>query len=277
MIKEAGLTRHAGADFVWPPVNIEMQNPPSVLVRSPRSEIRTESEALLQGDLPIERVQQLEGAAEADGKTSALVVEIGGIAMYPAIIPESSDYHGTLQDIAHEWMHHYLFFTPLGRAYFSSAKLTTINETVADDVGRELGERMFALYPPPAPAVADAAPPASAPPATMPPAQAIDFTLEMRALRRQVEALLADGKIDEAERAMEDKREFLAQNGYYIRRLNQAYFAFHGSYADSAGSIDPIGPKLAQLRDQSSSLKDFVGRVRRVTSEDALDRALATP
>src|SRR6185312_4017762 len=88
VIKEAGLTRHAGGDFVWPPVNIEMQNPPSVLVESPRSEIRTESESLLQGDLPIERVQQLEGAAEADGKTSALVVEIGGIAMNPAIIPE---------------------------------------------------------------------------------------------------------------------------------------------------------------------------------------------
>ena len=61
---------------------------------------------------------------------------------------------------------------------------------------------------------------------------------------------------------MEEKRVFLAANGYYIRRLNQAYFAFHGSYADSAGSIDPIGPKLDELRRTSASLREFVSVVR---------------
>ena len=100
--------------------------------------------SLLQGDLPIARVQAIESEAERDGKTSALVVEIGGIAMYPAIIPFDEDYHFILQDIAHEWMHHYLFFAPLGRAYFDSAKLTTLNETVANMVGRELGDMLFA-------------------------------------------------------------------------------------------------------------------------------------
>ena len=94
----------------------------------------------------------------------------------------------------------------------------------------------------------------------------------MRDLRRQVESLLAQGKIDEAERAMEEKREFLAANGYYIRRLNQAYFAFHGSYADSAGSIDPIGPKLDELRRESPSLRDFVTTARELTSTGDLDR-----
>ena len=98
--------------------------------------------------------------------------------------------------------------------------------------------------------------------------------MEMRHLRRQVESLLADGKIDEAERAMEEKRQFLAANGYYIRRLNQAYFAFHGSYADSAGSIDPIGPKLDDLRKKSATLRAFVSVVRGFSSEGDLDRAL---
>ena len=74
---------------------------------------------------------------------------------------------------------------------------------------------------------------------------------------------------------MESKREFLAANGYYIRRLNQAYFAFHGSYADSAGSIDPIGPKLDELRKQSGSLREFVTVARGLGSEGDLDRALA--
>ena len=67
--------------------------------------------------------------------------------MYPAIIPFDEDYHFILQDIAHEWMHHYLYFAPLGRAYFDSPNLTTLNETVANIAGRELGDRLFAEYP----------------------------------------------------------------------------------------------------------------------------------
>ncbi len=274
-IDDAGLTRRFGGDFVWPPVNIEFQDPPAVLVTSPRSEIRKEGETLLQGNLPVERVERIETAAERDGATSALVVQIGGIAMYPAIIPPSGDYHFILQDIAHEWTHHYLYFTPLGRAYFAGAKLTTINETVADIVGNELGDRLFARYPPsitPATTAAEKGAASAAPPAPA----GIDFTKEMRDLRKQVEALLAAGNIDEAERRMEQKRQFLAANGFNIRRLNQAYFAFHGSYADSAGSIDPIGPKLARLRAGSDSLRQFVEEARTLTSESDLDQALST-
>jgi hypothetical protein len=277
VIKEAGLTRHIGGDVVWPPVNIEFQDPPAVLVKSPRAEIKKQSESLLQGDLPIARVQQIEADAERDGKTSALVVEIGGIAMYPAIIPFDEDYHFILQDIAHEWMHQYLYFAPLGRGYFDSAKLTTLNETVANMVGRELGDMLFAEYPlAQPPSYVTIAPIAGSGAAGGDPAPGIDFTMEMRDLRRQVESLLAAGKIDEAERAMEEKRQFLAANGYYIRRLNQAYFAFNGSYADSAGSIDPIGPKLDDLRKKSASLREFVSVVREFGSEVDLDRALGT-
>ncbi len=270
VIKEAGLTRRFGGDIVWPPVNIEFQNPPSVLVKSPRNVIRIESETLLEGDLPIERAEQLEADAERDGKTSALVVQIGGIAMYPAIIPEDSDYAFVMQDIAHEWTHHYLYFTPLGRRYFDSGKLTTLNETVADLVGQELGARLVAEYPLGPSYVTSGGVMAA------PAVDAIDFTAVMRDLRRQVEALLAQGKVDDAERLMEQKRRYLADNGYYIRKLNQAYFAFHGSYADSAGSIDPIGPKLDALRKESPSLKAFVERARDLTSEGDLDRALAS-
>ena len=277
VVKEAGLTRHIGGDVVWPPVNIEFQAPPAVLVQSPRAEIKKRSEALLQGDLPIARVQRIEADAEHDGRTSALVVEIGGIAMYPAIIPFDEDYHYILQDIAHEWMHQYLYFAPLGRGYFDSAKLTTLNETVANMVGRELGDRLLAEYPlAQPPSYVTIAPIRGGGAAGDEVAPGIDFTKEMRELRRQVESLLAEGKIAEAERAMEEKRQFLAVNGYYIRRLNQAYFAFHGSYADSAGSIDPIGPKLDDLRRRSASLREFVSLVRGFESEADLDRALGT-
>jgi hypothetical protein len=269
VVKDLGLTRSAIDEVVWPPVSIEFQDPPSVLVRSPRSEIRKESEGLLQATLPIERVQQIEQQAEADGETSALVVRIGAIAMYPAIIPATSDYHGTLQTIAHEWLHHYLYFAPLGRRYYDSGKLTTLNETVANIGGAEIGDIMYERYPL---AALDRAPQPSAAPPQDP---AIDFTAEMRGLRRDVESLLAQGRIAEAEQKMEEKREFLAGRGYYIRRLNQAYFAFHGSYADTAGSIDPIGPKLQALREESGSVSAFVETARDLTSEQDLDAALA--
>lgn len=290
VINEAGLTRHFGGDIVWPPVNIEFQDPPAVLVKSPRAEIRKESESLLQGDLPIERVRQIESVAERDGVTSALVVQISGIAMYPAIIPPGEDYRYILQDIAHEWMHHYLFFAPLGRSYFQSAKLTTLNETVANMVGRDLGDRLFAEYPlEQPPSYVTIAPLAPAPPDNrgasphgrplVAPSSSrtagIDFTTEMRNLRRQVDALLADGKIAEAEQAMEQKRQFFEANGIYIRRINQAYFAFNGSYADTPGSVDPIGPKLDALRVRQPALRTFVSTVREFTSEEDLDGALA--
>lgn len=270
VIKEEGLTRRFGGDIVWPPVNITFQNPPSVLVKSPRSQIRIESETLLQGNMTIERIEKIEAAAERDGKTSALVVQIGGIAMYPAIIPEDADYAFIMQDIAHEWTHHYLFFTPLGRRYFSSGQLTTLNETVADMVGQEMGARLVAEYPL-GPSYASSGGVLAAPAGA-----GVDFTTVMRDLRRQVEALLKQGKITEAEKLMEQKRRYLAANGYYIRRLNQAYFAFYGSYADTAGSIDPIGPKLDTLRKESPSLKVFVERAQNLTSETDLDKAIAS-
>jgi hypothetical protein len=203
----------------------------------------------------------IEEDAERDGETSALVIRVGAIATYPAIVPPRADYHGTLETIAHEWMHHYLYFTPLGRDYFAGGDLTTLNETVANFAGREL-----ACLIDPCGALARAG--------SAPERQEFDFTAEMRGLRRGVEALLADGEIEEAERLMEARRQVFLDNGYYIRRINQAYFAFHGSYADSPGSIDPIGPKLDELRRESTSLEQFIETVREFQSQADLDAAL---
>jgi hypothetical protein len=73
---------------------------------------------------------------------------------------------------------------------------------------------------------------------------------------------------------MEVERKKLVAEGYGLRRLNQAYFAFHGSYATSPASVDPIGPWLHQLRAQSGSLKAFVDRAAGMTSLDDLLRAI---
>jgi len=97
-----------------------------------------------------------------------------------------------------------------------------------------------------------------------------DFNREMREIRRAVDTYLAQGEIEQAEEFMEEKRRFLASKGYYIRKLNQAYFAFHGTYADRPTSISPIGQELKQLRSQSASLKDFLDAVAGMASRQDL-------
>jgi hypothetical protein len=83
----------------------------------------------------------------------------------------------------------------------------------------------------------------------------------MRRIRQQVDRLLAEGQVTQAEAYMEAERLKLVAQGYNLRKLNQAYFAFHGSYALSPGSVDPIGLQIRQLRASSPSLKIFLDRV----------------
>ena len=66
------------------------------------------------------------------------------------------------------------------------------------------------------------------------------------------------------------------ENGYLVRRINQAYFAFNGFYAFSAGSIDPIGPKLQELFEREGSPGAFLRVVRGITSRTELDQAVAS-
>ncbi len=96
----------------------------------------------------------------------------------------------------------------------------------------------------------------------------------MRETRLEVDRLLAAGRITEAEQYMETRREILVQRGYAIRKLNQAYFAFHGSYAVGPAATDPIGAKLRALRQRTASLAEFVQAVSRLTSVAGLDALL---
>jgi hypothetical protein len=67
-------------------------------------------------------------------------------------------------------------------------------------------------------------------------------------------------------------------HGYVIRKLNQAYFAFYGSYADSpigpAGE-DPVGAAVRELRSRSATLIEFVNRMAWLTSFEDLQKVLA--
>jgi hypothetical protein len=97
-----------------------------------------------------------------------------------------------------------------------------------------------------------------------PAAPVFNFNAEMHITRINADKLLAEGKIDEAETYMELRRRFFWDNGYHIRKLNQAYFAFYGAYADQPGGaagVDPVGTAVRLLRAKSSSLEDFVNRI----------------
>jgi len=75
---------------------------------------------------------------------------------------------------------------------------------------------------------------------------------------------------------MEERRVFFWENGYHLRKLNQAYFAFHGAYADEPGGAagdDPVGAAVRALRASSPSLVDFLNRISWMTSFEQLRKA----
>jgi hypothetical protein len=99
----------------------------------------------------------------------------------------------------------------------------------------------------------------------------------MHTTRITVDGLLARGLIDRAEEFMEHQREYFWKNGYQIRKLNQAYFAFYGAYADQPGGAageDPVGPAVRALRERSLGLEDFLNRISGMTSFDQLTQAV---
>ena len=250
-------------DLFFPPLDFELDRPPKVLAVSPRERIELDRSYLLVPGLEPETVANVESVTEETG-VSALVVNTGGVATYPSVIPELASYRSAVETVIHEWLHQYLAFYPLGRSYFSGQEARTLNETVANLAGRELADLFIQRYGSPTP-----------PPSPSQTSNDFDFRAEMRSLRLRVEELLAEGRVEEAESLMNEKRDEFEALGVYIRRINQAYFAFYGSYADTPGSIDPIGPKLQRLRERSGSVAEFVLLARSLHSEADLDSLLA--
>src|SRR5262249_35075887 len=153
-----------------------------------------------------------ESAVEANNM-AALVVDEVAIATYPTLIPTNTPPSAALQTVAHEWTHIALALTTLGRQYGASPEARAINETTADTVGAEIGNALMLRG-------------GVEPPRTASSGRATDFSVRMRSIRQRVDELLRAGDVEEAERYMEDQRQLLAADGYRIRKLNQAYFAF---------------------------------------------------
>jgi len=263
---------------VLPPVAIRFSPLPDVLIISPRDAIRVDASLTLDG-MSVDRRDALEAAVDADLDVASLVVDIGGMALYPSMVGETDALAWAMETTAHEWVHHYLFFFPLGWQYFDGGNPETriINETTADVLGKEIGRQVLARYYP------DLAPPPAAPaaPAATPQPDAFDFAAEMHTTRVTVDALLAEGRVEDAEAYMAERRAFFHAHGHPIRKINQAYFAFYGGYQgeDNFGTAgeDPIGPAIAALRAQSGSIARFLAVIRGITTREALLAAAGTP
>ena len=255
------------AELLFPPVDFKFEARPNLLIISPRNTIMITNTILLKPDISLEDIENMEQMVE-DLNYSGLVEGVGAIATYPSIVPQTYSLQSVLFKVAHEWLHHYLFFRPLGQNYWANYDMTAINETVADIAGSEIGlfayQRYYGIEVQGVATVSDES------------GSAFDFNKEMRDLRIEVDKLLGAGDIDGAESYMEERRQFLAANGYYIRKLNQAFFAFHGTYADSPTSVSPIGDELRELRNRSSSVGDFIRIAAGITSHgellDLIDR-----
>ena len=262
ILAQQGLTT-AGQPL--PPVAFHLTDLPYAFIISPRDVIRQDANLDVRGDLTLDQQVALEDQVSKPLNVSALIVPLGGIGTYPTMIGQSSDLPWIASVIAHEWTHNYLAFRPLGVNYGKSGALRTMNESTAEGIGIELGAMLIARYypelAPPAAPFRNILPRNVAPPNGPAPAPSFDFQAEMHDTRVATDALLAQGKIDEAEALMEARRRVIWDNGYQIRKLNQAYFAFYGAYPISGGGAagsDPVGGAVRLLRRRSPSIAVFV-------------------
>jgi len=254
----------------FPPVNFELEKPPRLLVISPRYRIESMREVTLQQSLSLEEIEDIEAKVDKLD-VSSVVVELGGMAAYPSFVTEDASLRFTIDAATEEWLHQYLAFKPLGFLYLldlagmsRNYEIATMNESLASMVSKEIGSIIYEKYYPEYETsnknqVAESE---------------FGFNREMREIRKAVDRYLARGEIEQAEKFMEQKRQYLVSKGYYIRKLNQAYFAFYGTYADSPTSISPIGLELKELRSQSVSLRDFLNTVAGMTSRQELRNVL---
>jgi hypothetical protein len=268
LVEEGIFNPLLGVNISFPPLNFTLEEPPCLLVVSPRDRIESMREITLKQGISLEEIEDIE--TEVDQlDVSSLVVELGGFGgTFPTFVSDEGSLRFTIEAVAEEWLHQYLAFTPLGFLYLLDAtglsrnyEIATMNETVAGMVSEEIGAKVYARY-------------YSAYGNGAGQEENEEFNREMRQIRRAVDEYLAQGEIEQAEKFMEEGRQYLESRGYYIRKLNQAYFAFHGTYADSPTSISPIGVEFNELREQSASLKDFLDTAASMTSREDLKKGI---
>ena len=299
------------AGQLLPPISMHFTRIPNLLVTSPRDRIMRQDEIAIV-PMPLEQIVELEQRIEQEQDVATLVVPLGGMALYPAMIRETTNILWAVETFAHEWVHHYLFFFPLGLNYFTTTdnanrEAMIINETVADIFGAEIAELVLRRYYPEfVPETQDNSANSSQMVSYVPENQSdFDYGTEMNLTRVNVDNIMSsiqminehadllrsyghDEKADsyeqlaqyyvlKAEDYMEERRVLFYENGYRIRKMNQAYFAFYGGYQGGIpgiGGEDPIGPAVRDIHAASRNSHSFIKTMRGITSRDELLRVI---
>ena len=255
---------------LWPPVDFRLESPPHVLVTSPREEIRRLDSVLLSPGMTGTQSFEVEENALEQSGLSGIVLSLGGVATYPTFVRDDNSLLRTLDLVAHEWLHAYLFFNPLGQHIGASTEMNSLNETIASLVGEELGiitwERITGetwVDPDDDSADEDEEDP-----------NEFSFDDFMRETRLRTDEILAEGDVEGAESYMDARRIELQEHGFFIRKINQAWFAFNGTYGDSPASVSPIGDQVDELRSLVSDVGDMLRLTRGISSYEEFLRVL---
>lgn len=262
---------------IFPPVLFKITDLPLNLIISPRDKISTIKSVNLNPGMDSLQKDTLEETIFEQYGLSALVEEVGGVGAYPTMVMRSRSISWLTEVVAHEWFHNYLTFYPLGIRYFNDDAMKTINETTANLAGKEVGRQtMFRFYPEylGIPIFQFRKPLTVSREGLV---KSFNYRQEMRETRQRVDYLLSIDRIEQAESYMESRRAFFWEQGYRIRKINQAYFAFYGAYNDTPGGgaagDDPIGSAVQQMRADNLNLKAFIDEIKRVKSfEELIER-----
>ena len=264
-----------------PPVLYHVTDLPKNLIISPRNIIHQEKSISLQPDLSPSEEITLESRVEVNTDFSALVVPVGGVGTYPTMVISTGNLLYLVDTVAHEWTHNLLIFRPLGWNYSKTPALRTMNETAASIAGEEISwfliRRFFGDLIKPEENLSYKTYEASFIPFSPEKQESFNFQKEMYQTRVTVDKLLEQKKVAEAEKFMEARRRIFWENGFKIRKLNQAYFAFYGAYANepfSAAGADPVGNDVRILRARSRNLLSFLQKISWMSTYGQLKQAV---
>ena len=265
VLKEEGFS-------VFPAVRVRITKPPLLLAVSPKDQILYLDRVMLSPDLNDEQIEAVEKQVD-ELNLSSLVVEIGGFgAAYPAIVsPHLSTKH-LVAAAVEEWAHQSLAFRPLGFLYLldslgfsQSPDIISLNETLAGMIADEIGGKAYINYYQGTDRQIGAV-------NTDPD---FNFGREMKETRKNVDLMLDAGRVKEAEQYMESRRLLFIRHGYNIRKLNQAYFAFHGIYGQDPGAVTPFYNYMTRLRESYTDFGEFVKDVSNMTRYEDLQSAVS--
>ena len=70
---------------------------------------------------------------------------------------------------------------------------------------------------------------------------------------------------------MKDSTLILNNNGFKIRKINQAWFAFYGTYGDSPSSTSNIDDELLKFINNQVSIKTAIDELKNINSLNDYD------